>query len=150
MGNLNGIFDMIDDETGVKEEEVPEVKEEEIIIRTKNPECEQPEFMSFKPKDPESNEDPFLSVIESVLAESGPEWELESRRIHKAQDTDATKHEWSMGRDATYSGEAFQFRCKKCFKWLEVGRDQTILEALEISGVDPSCIRVIVQEVSQA
>lgn len=60
---------------------------------------------------------------------------------------DSSIHDWSMSRESLFSGESFLFRCKRCFKYLTVKRDQTIDQALGDMGVDPNCGMGIVSDI---
>jgi len=148
MGTLEKMFEMIDEEEAAKNPAPPTPQAEtdqapdpsDLDRRASQEEELEP------PKPPP--EDPFGQMVDSMLRESGVDVDREIRRPYNPASGDVTNHDWEMGREALFGGEAYQFKCKRCFHYLEVDRDKTIKQALEEKGVDPNCSRLVISDVS--
>jgi sugar/nucleoside kinase (ribokinase family) len=93
--------------------------------------------------------DPFSQLVDSMLREEGVDVDTLVRKPYSPTAGDVTTHDWAMGREALFADEPYQFKCKRCFHYLEVARDQTLSEALQVKGVDPNCSRQIVSDITE-
>lgn len=94
--------------------------------------------------------DPFLSGLDSLIQEAGLDPEMEKRRKTPLTSGNLQAHDWMIGREKTFSDDPYKFRCRRCLKWVTVGNEQTIGEALDQQGVDPNCSQIVMDEVMRS
>jgi hypothetical protein len=99
---------------------------------------------------PPRERDAFTAMLDDALASEGVDVGLELRRRFDPTKGNTSTHEWEMKREVLFSGEKYKFCCKRCLKWLSVGGDQTMAEALIEQGVDSNCANQVVTDINEA
>jgi len=125
----------------------PEAKKEDLILNQGThvqvqSEIAEDEYDAEKPVDPEEDtveKDQFSFMLDSLLESEGVDVSLEKRKKYNPAKGNFNNHDWASARESIYSDEAYQFRCRRCLKWVNVRRDQTLVEACEESSVDLNC-----------
>jgi hypothetical protein len=125
--------------TAVMQEQIPDA-----------PEGEFDEPSAPDPDAPERERDPFKEMVDAALAAEGVDVQKEVLRRYDPTKGDVSAHEWETQREALFAGEKYQFKCKRCLKWLHAGRDQTMNEALDEMGVDANCSNQVVKDMMEA
>lgn len=146
--------DKLDEMLGIKEpEKEPESERVETDcnqVQTQVPENEfEPETVS-DPDDVPSEADPFTVMVDSLLASEGIDGKLEKRRKYDPTRGDVNSHDWVSQRETLFSDESYKFRCKRCLKWVTVGREQTINEAAAEQEVNSDCASQVVQGIQES
>lgn len=138
----------LDDLFGIKS---PEKKNEILSIATEDSvstsrpsvDLEEEELEPEVMKDPEDTEikdpDPFASMLDSLLESEGVDVSLEKRKKYNPVKGNPNQHDWASARESLYSDEAYQFRCRRCLKWVNVRRDQTLIDACNENDIDLNC-----------
>jgi hypothetical protein len=112
----------------------------------------QHEEEEFEKDVPESTgeKDPFAAMLDEVLTAEGVDVSLEMRRKYNPTAKDVRVHEWNTERESIYSCDAYKFRCKRCFKWVTVGREQTIDDAMREQDVNPDCGMAVITDTMES
>ena len=144
MGTLEKMFEMIDAENAPPPQtdaqpELPAINEMSLAAA---------QVEELEPPLPEPT-DPFAKMVDSMIRSEVPDADTVLRQPYQATAGNINKHDWTMGREKLFAGEDYQFKCKRCFTYLNVGEDQSIADALVEMGVDPNCSRQIVADVTE-
>lgn len=87
---------------------------------------EDPEFEPVKPPDewdlPAPGPDEYTKQMDAILAGEGIDVEKELRRRYDPAKGNLQAHDWESVREAIFEGEPFEFRCKRCGKYVHVRR----------------------------
>jgi hypothetical protein len=108
------------------------------------------EFDPVVEPDPEAipeEPDPFARLVDQMLESEGVDVALEKRRKYDPTKRNIQEHDWDTAKDTIYSDESYKFRCKRCLKWLVVGREETMAEVMERDQVSPNCAETVVLSV---
>jgi hypothetical protein len=123
----------------VVQEELPRINEMTIAASMEE---------ELEPPLPEPT-DPFTKMVDGMIRSEIPDADKVLRQPYQATAGNINRHDWTMGREKLFSGEDYQFKCKRCYTFLNVGEGQSIDEALAGNGVDPNCSRQIVVDVTE-
>lgn len=107
----------------------------------------EPEFDEPDPNAPPLPYDPFRDAIEAALTAEGVDVSLELRRRYDPAAGNTQTHDWESQREALFSDEKYQFKCARCSKWVHVGRDETMSQAMAEQDVDPNCASVVINDI---
>lgn len=140
--------DKFDEIFGIKKEEKPETKVELTSSSTQSVEpVPEDEFEPEPIPDPEAvpgEADPFAAALDSLLEAEGVDVRLEKRRKYDPTNGNTNSHDWATVQESMFSDEPYKFRCKRCLKWVTVGREQLLNDALQEQEVDPSCANEVI------
>lgn len=139
-----------DEVFGLTKEEPKVLDIVEALPQSPTPEVEEELFDPPAALDPEAipnEKDPFTSELDQMLASEGVDVELEKRRRYNPTSGDMQAHDWETVREALYSDEKYQFRCKRCLQWVHVAREQTMVQAYEEQGIDPNCANKVITDI---
>lgn len=124
-----------------------------IVHNRAEPEVPENEFDPEGPLDPEAiptEPDSFTQMLTEMLEAEGVDVKLETRRRYDPAKGNTSSHEWETQRERMFANEPYQFRCKRCLKWVEVASDETVLDALQRTGVDPNCASQVLTDIMEA
>jgi hypothetical protein len=145
MGTLDEMFKLIDAQNAPdpKPETIPDElpRINELSIAASQEE-------ELEPPLPEPT-DPFTKMLDDMIRSEIPNADKVLRQPYQATAGNINQHDWTMGREKMFSGEDYQFKCKRCFTFLNVGEGKSIDQALQENGVDPNCSRQIVTDVTE-
>ena len=132
------------------EEKAPAVPHGTDAPSAHDPDAPEDEFVPEAAPDEDAAPAPpdaFRDMVDAALAAEGVDVKKERRRTFDPIRGDVFTHEWEMQREVLFSGEKYQFRCKRCLKSLNVAGDQTMGAAVLDQGVDPNCGEQVVKDV---
>lgn len=95
---------------------------------------------------PRADKDPFSSMLDEVFADAGVDLEKESRRKYDPSSGNLRAHDWCSERESIFSSDKYKFRCRRCFKWVTVEREQTIDDAMKQQDVNPDCAMAVITD----
>lgn len=103
----------------------------------------------YDPPGPEREREPdaFQSLVDAAIREGGLDPEKESRRRYDPTKGDLVSHDWESPMVREFSCDQYKFRCRRCLKWVTVGSDQTLNEALAQQEVNPNCSAGIARDI---
>ena len=120
------------------------------VVPDETPENEFEDPVLRDPEEVPGEPDPFAQMLDDMLKSDGIDVELEKRRKYNPAVGNIQEHDWQTHRESMFSNEPYIFRCKRCLKFVEVQREQTINEALSSLEIDPNCANQVIQGIMNA
>lgn len=86
--------------------------------------------------------DPFAAMLDELLAAEGRS--IAEEIIKNPENED---HEWEEDRAVLYGSDAYVMTCRKCFRTMEVGRSETLGQAMQRHTIAADCSLQVAAEV---
>jgi hypothetical protein len=87
--------------------------------------------------------DPFMSILDGMLAEKGLDLNSETSPKTEGYET----HEWELKSTLVFADDEVEAICKKCFRQMKMSRESTWNEAMTEHEVNPNCGMVIADSI---
>jgi hypothetical protein len=97
--------------------------------------------------DPDADKDPFTMMLDGMLEQEGMSKESETPE-HKTEGFE--EHEWEFKSELVYEEDIGMAICRKCFRQMHVGRQQSWNEAMLAHGVNFDCGMGVAQDVTDS